>query len=94
LPANASKTDPTIEPAIMAIIASVIFDEETNEPAEITSRPSPKLDHKTKKFLPESTLYLLSTGFIPKSVLPSKNFTIISPKSSLRNVQQQLQQEH
>ena len=62
------------------MIASVRFEEEINEPAEITSRPIPKLDHKTKKFLPDSTLYLLSNGCIPKSVLPSKNFTTISSK--------------
>ena len=65
---------------MIAVIASAIFEEEMNEPAEITSRPIPKLDHKTKKFFPDRTLYLLSSGFVPKSELSSKNFTTISPK--------------
>ena len=88
MPASASKIDPTTEPTTIAIIASVRFEEEINEPAEITSRPIPKLDHKTKKFLPDSTLYLLSRGFIPKSELPLQRvgiddgFQIVSRRCS------------
>ena len=80
LPAKANNTEPTIDPTIIAIIASEKFEEEINDPAEITSNPMPKLDHNTKKFLPDNTLYFLSNGFIPKSELPSKNFTPISPR--------------
>jgi hypothetical protein len=60
--------------------ASDKFEEEINDPAEITSNPMPKLDHNTKKFLPDNILYFLSSGFIPKSELSSKNFTAISPR--------------
>jgi hypothetical protein len=80
LPARANKTEPTVDPTIIAIIASPKFEEEINEPAEITSSPMPKLDHNTKKFFPDNTLCLLSIGFIPKSELSSKNFTTISPR--------------
>lgn len=80
LPARANKTEPTIDPTTIAIIASPKFEEEINEPAEITSSPMPKLDHNTKKFFPDNILCLLSIGFIPKSELSSKNFTTISPR--------------
>ena len=80
LPAKANKTEPTIDPTTIAIIASDKFEEEINDPAEITNNPMPKLDHNTKKFLPDNILYFLSNGFIPKSELSSKNFTTISPR--------------
>jgi hypothetical protein len=66
-----------MDPTMMAVIASVRFDDEMNEPAEITSRPMPKLDHKTKKFFPDKTFCFFSNAFVPKSDEFSKNFIII-----------------
>jgi hypothetical protein len=66
-----------MDPTMMTVIASVKFDDDTNEPAEITNRPIPKLDHKTKKFLPDNTFCFFSNGFIPKSDEFSKNFITI-----------------
>jgi hypothetical protein len=48
LPAKASRIDPAADPTMIAKIASRKLASERNEPAERTSSPTPRLDHRMK----------------------------------------------
>ncbi len=67
-PARARSSEPPIDPAIIAMVASMKLASERNEPAESTSRPTPRLDHRIKMFMPPSFLALSGTGAMPHSV--------------------------
>ncbi len=48
LPARERRTDPATDPTMIASIASKKLAAERNEPAEKTSNPTPRLDHRIK----------------------------------------------
>src|SRR5215510_1221870 len=67
-PAIASSTEPAMDPIKIANIASVKVASVRNDPADKTSKPTPRLDHNIKKSFPLNNLLSFGTGSIPECI--------------------------
>jgi len=79
LPASDNRIDPMVDPVIIAISEIKKLPVETNEPADITKSPAPRLDQRKKKSLPDSIFFFSSIGLTPISELLLDSFINTQP---------------